>query len=313
MRRAVFTAMLRFAMFASCLFAFPSLDTSAVELESAIADYANRSRWERVRQLYNAGILISQDEAKLLLARKGRVDRNATQTYSAGKGMIYPSAEAKKKDIQDKQANLANRKKWVEDATPVESRYFSRMPHGKPRVGKIANFDDQKVGVFQGLSDDSALVNLAYGVFYQEQNPNTRQISWLYGTRDELVLLKSKTVEGAADGSHISINGLHWFSGSDRYETETGTNTVLILEPVEMPEHHLHLFTREGEMREWTDSKGKSLGHALVDACDDKVLMLRFEDNRTARIRRNTVSDECENYLEEWFTHLVDPNKPKRP
>lgn len=300
-----------FARILIAILAFCALPAtvSAVDLDESIQAYAERSRWSRVRGLRNTPQRLEYMKGLLTQAKRGRIKKGAGSGYSDGTRMVYGDAEAKKDGVSARTEGFNRRKKWLADHTPVESIFLAGQKYGKPTAGAFADFRDLRMEVFQGFSNRAALVEVPYNIYSQDLNPANGRYTWILDTSHELVLFKSGAVEGAADGSFITLNGVHWFSGTERYETKEGTYTVLVLEPVEISQDKQPLFTREGEMREWTDSKGKSLGRALVDYCDEKVLSLQYADDKTKRVRRSTLSDECELYLKKWFQHLENPHK----
>ncbi len=299
----------RVAVFILLAFSAASNAFSA-DRDQAVKEYAERSRWARMREITGTRRAIQSKTEYLKFVKRGRINRNSSHVSSSGNAITYPDAKVKKTYVQNAEEDIKRLKHNLQEITPLESLFFAQMPRRKPRAGDAASLDGNHATVFQGISGTGSLINLSHETYKIGVQPQSKMRYRYIGRENVLILLRSPITQGVADGATVDFSGIYWFSGTHQYETATGTNSVLVMEELDISNGNRLLFARKSELRKWTDASGDEIKTGLLESADEKLITITLADGGKKRLRRRSLSETDESYVKNWISRQGDPDSP---
>ena len=179
------------------------------------------------------------------------------------------------------------------------------------QVGRHARLDGAMDGsgsyglgvrVFQVVDAKNALVE--YVMF--TDGPKVRSSKTAFGVpaytveSSKMFWLAGVETSGMVDGRRIELDGVFAVTGNRTYDAEEGTNTVFVLERVDLAEHK-DKFTRLGEARTWTSLGGHTTEAIFVRYKGGKVTLMR-PDGRSADVPLAKLSEADRQFVRDWIT-----------
>lgn len=246
----------------------------------------------------------SQAERPLGLAlaeRRVSVSRKALQQ---SKRESYASPEKKREAIQECEQSLAAQEAELSRLTDPLEPYFASIEEKELKIGDIGRLDWSDALVFQVIDDKNMLVEFEWRVraFKSRDSTSAPTRENVYETtesRTTLVWVRgidtSRLVSGkGAIYQGVATQGVFYVSRAQNYATRGGSESVLLLEAVDM-KPWVRLFDQCGKTRTWKDYSGKhSIEAAFADYKGGNVRLVDIDGKpRVLKLKELSKGDQA--------------------
>lgn len=184
-----------------------------------VVDYAARSNAERVERAEVHRATLAKLEARLVIVRKGRIDRTAPGVVYGDGYARFPSAQIKQATIKELETAIADQRTAMDAVLSAE--HYGRFPYSVPKVGLIGTLRDSRVWARQVIGDKEMLVDIFW---YAADLPKQTQF-----------LLRGVPSDGVVDDTKLELSGVYKITGTYGYINVFGAKrTVFVIEPVDV-------------------------------------------------------------------------------
>ena len=231
--------------------------------------YAARSKLDRPKAL-------AQAQQDLVELRKNR------RLTSDQRDSAIKELEARIKDIQNPlRPFYADADFYLYAAKVGDIGWFDKWSRGKGVLSTEA---------FQVIDDKDVIANFSLT------------------TGEKLMWIAGIDTSGLQDGRPMKLNGLFAVTGNRTYTTAAGSNTALVLERID-PKEQEEKFTRQDELRKWTDKTGRYSIVAIYAGYEHGSVKLMKLDATTKDVRLTDLSESDQKYVR---TQLQIANEMER-
>lgn len=201
-------------------------------------------------------------------------------------------------------ASHDQREKIIEGDSPLADKlrnplepYVIPLDVSKLKVGSGGLLDKNRCKVFQVLDESNMLAELVWHktkriVQGTGERGSTRILN-IPELQLEMLWFSNYDTSKAVEGQEIKLSGCFYVTGTKRYTTPAGSNTVLVIERIEL-EPYRDLFTRASDARKWTIIKGDNTEHlkAVYAGYSRRRAALYDMDGKLHRVRIDLLSEE---------------------
>lgn len=206
-----------------------------------------------------------------------------------------------KDDRENQLATVALRISELED--PAKPYYaVARFDITKAKAGDIGSFRDEAVPVLQVVDRKNAILDIQWSerVMTGVRNVDTTQVP-VYGRTHHTseMWLTNYPTTGMVDGRAVRLNGVFAITGTKKYETDDGPNTVPLLEQLDMKPYEAK-FTRMDDSRTWTSVGGHTTEAIFVRYKGGNVELLK-PDGKSLSIPLEKFSEDDRKFVRDWL------------
>ena len=221
------------------------------------------------------------------------------------------------KDSDSRRSELKRRIEYLEDP---RNPYFAigTFAWNSLKIGSIGRINRRLIDVLQVRDHHSAITEFPYytetdirdshaldGKFFSERGSATGS----EGGKGTTILIKNIDTSEWVDRESRLISGVFAVSGTERYATALGTNTIFVLEQIDI-DKDADKFTRKADSRKWKSADGHETD-AIFVRYEHGAVTLYKPDGKLVDVPFTKLSSNDKEFVKEKLKELAPP-KPDR-